>query len=331
MKLKLSDPSVEDVALEDIDGDDYGYFVDAQTKVTYRLRKSVLLAWITQEGEFGGGGAPAAHAASHATGGTDPITPASIGAATVAENAAAANAAAAAAQAADDAAALAVGAQGMADNAVAAAGIAQATADTAAAAAVAAQDAVDAITPASIGAATVAEAGNALTAAQNAQNTADDAATAATAAQGTADNAVAAAGIAQATADGAATAASTHSARTDNPHSTTAAQVGADPKTTVQTAHTAATLTLANADNNQHRALNTASNSIAISIPNTLAFPFVWTARKSSASNSVTITTGAGLITPKASGTVPVTAVDAYITIFAESSTVAAVFVTVAT
>jgi len=218
-----------------------------------------------------------------------------------------------------------------ADNAQAAADDAQTTADTAAAAAVAAQDAVDAITPASIGAATVAEAGNALTAAQNAQNTADDAATAATAAQGTADNAVAAAGIAQATADGAATAASTHSARTDNPHSTTAAQVGADPKTTVQTAHTAATLTLANADNNQHRALNTASNSIAISIPDTLAFPFVWTARKSSASNSVTITTGAGLITPKASGTVPVTAVDAWITVFAESSTVAAVFVTVAT
>lgn len=122
-----------------------------------------------------------------------------------------------------------------------------------------------------------------------------------------------------------------HTGNTDNPHATTAAQVGADPKTTVQTAHTAATLTLANADNNQHRALNTASNSIAISIPDTLTFPFVWTARKSSASNSVTITTGAGLITPKASGTVPVTAVDAWITIFAESSTVAAVFVTVAT
>lgn len=179
-------------------------------------------------------------------------------------------------------------------------------------------------TPAGIGAATVAEV-------QTAQSTADGAASAATAAQGTANNAVTAAGVAQTTADGAATAASTHSARTDNPHSVTAAQVGADPKTTVQTAHTTSTLTLANADNNQHRALNTASNSIAISIPDTLTFPFVWTARKSSASNSVTITTGAGLITPKVSGTVPVTAVDAWITIFAESSTVAAVFVTVAT
>jgi len=126
-------------------------------------------------------------------------------------------------------------------------------------------------------------------------------------------------------------AAGTHIANTSNPHSVTAAQVGADPKTTVQTAHTTSTLTLANADHNQHRALNTTSNSIAISIPNDLTFPFAWTARKSSASNSVTITTGAGLITPKVSGTVPVTAVDAWITIFAESSTVAAVFVTVAT
>ncbi len=125
-------------------------------------------------------------------------------------------------------------------------------------------------------------------------------------------------------------AAGAHIASTSNPHSVTAAQVGADPKTTVQTAHTTSTLTLANADNNQHRALDTTSNSIAISIPDNLTFPFVWTARKSSASNSVTITTGAGLITPKASGTVPVTAVDAYITVFAESSTVAAVFVTVA-
>lgn len=118
-----------------------------------------------------------------------------------------------------------------------------------------------------------------------------------------------------------------HIASTSNPHSVTAAQVGADPKMVVQSAHTSSTLTLADADNNQHRALNTASNSIAISIPDDLTFPFVWTARKSSASNSVTITTGAGLITPKTSGTVPVTAVDSYITIFAESSTVAAVFV----
>lgn len=126
-------------------------------------------------------------------------------------------------------------------------------------------------------------------------------------------------------------AAGAHIANTSNPHAVTAAQVGADPKTTVQTAHTTSTLTLGNADNNQHRALDTTSNSIAISIPTDLTFPFVWTARKSSASNSVTITTGAGLITPKTSGTVPVTDVDAYITVFAESSTVAAVFVTVAT
>jgi hypothetical protein len=125
-------------------------------------------------------------------------------------------------------------------------------------------------------------------------------------------------------------AAGAHIVSTSNPHGVTAAQVGADPKLAVQTAHTAATLTLTDADHNKHRPLNTASNSIAISIPTTLTFPFVWTARKSSASNSVTITTGdAALITPKVSGTVPVTAVDAYITIFAESSTVAAVFVTV--
>ena len=137
MRLKLSDPSVLDVELEDVDVLDYLYFVDDQEKVVFRLRMGVLLEWIEQEGEFGGGGggAPEAHAASHATDGADPITPASIGAATTAENAAAANAAAAAAQAADDAAALAVGAQGTADNAVTAAGIAQTTADDAATAA----------------------------------------------------------------------------------------------------------------------------------------------------------------------------------------------------
>lgn len=105
MKLKLSDPSIQDVALEDIDADDYLYFVDAQTKVTGRLRKSVLLAWITQEGEFGGGGGPPdAHATSHAAAGSDPVTPAAIGAATTGALAAVATTAGNAATAASGAA-----------------------------------------------------------------------------------------------------------------------------------------------------------------------------------------------------------------------------------
>ena len=120
-----------------------------------------------------------------------------------------------------------------------------------------------------------------------------------------------------------------HTGNTSNPHSVTAAQVGADPKLAVQTAHTASTLTLADADHNKHRPLNTADNSIAISIPDTLRAGFVWTGRKSSASNSVTFATGSGLITPTFYGSSTITANGALICVFVESSSVAVVSVTV--
>lgn len=80
MKTKLSDPSVEDVDLADVTDVDYLYFVDHETKRTKRLRVDVLRAAV---GGGGGGGPPTAHAASHASGGSDPVTPASIGAPTV--------------------------------------------------------------------------------------------------------------------------------------------------------------------------------------------------------------------------------------------------------
>lgn len=77
MKSKLSIKSA--VTLENVDGVDFIYFVDQQTLETLRLELSVLLAWLEQEIEPA---APAAHAASHAAAGGDPITPAAIGAAT---------------------------------------------------------------------------------------------------------------------------------------------------------------------------------------------------------------------------------------------------------
>lgn len=50
MKTKLSDESrVQDVALENVDGVDYLYFVDAETKQTFRLPLATLLAWLGQE------------------------------------------------------------------------------------------------------------------------------------------------------------------------------------------------------------------------------------------------------------------------------------------
>lgn len=96
----------------------------------------------------------------------------------------------------------------------------------------------------------------------------------------------------------------------------------------IATAHTASTKTLATYESGRHQALDTSSNSIAISIPDTLRPGFVWTGRKSSASNSVTFATGSGLITPTVIGPDPVTANGAVIRIFVESSAVAYVIVT---
>lgn len=97
----------------------------------------------------------------------------------------------------------------------------------------------------------------------------------------------------------------------------------------IATAHTASTKTLATYESGRHQALDTSSNSIAISIPDTLRAGFVWTGRKSSASNSVTFATGSGLITPTFYGSSTITANGALICVFVESSSVAVVSVTV--
>lgn len=97
----------------------------------------------------------------------------------------------------------------------------------------------------------------------------------------------------------------------------------------IATAHTASTKTLATYESGRHQALDTSSNSIAISIPDTLRAGFVWTGRKSSASNSVTFATGSGLITPTFYGSSTITANGALICVFVESSSVAVVTVTV--
>lgn len=97
----------------------------------------------------------------------------------------------------------------------------------------------------------------------------------------------------------------------------------------IATAHTASTKTLATYESGRHQALDTSSNSIAISIPDTLRAGFVWTGRKSSASNSVTFATGSGLITPTFYGSSTITANGALICVFVESSSVAIVSVTV--
>ena len=92
---------------------------------------------------------------------------------------------------------------------------------------------------------------------------------------------------------------------------------------------TASTKTLATYESGRHQTLDTSSNSIAISIPDTLRAGFVWTGRKSSASNSVTFATGSGLITPTFYGSSTITANGALICVFVESSSVAVVSVTV--
>lgn len=97
----------------------------------------------------------------------------------------------------------------------------------------------------------------------------------------------------------------------------------------IAAAHNASTKTLATYESGRHQALDTSSNSIEISIPDTLRAGFVWTGRKSSASNSVTFATGSGLITPTFYGSSTITANGALICVFVESSSVAAVFVTV--
>ncbi|MBI5646698.1 MAG: hypothetical protein HY962_07175 [Ignavibacteriae bacterium] len=113
-------------------------------------------------------------------------------------------------------AAAAVAAQGTADAAGAAAATAQSTADGAASAAATAQS----------------TANGAASAAATAQSTADGAASAAATAQSTANGAASAAATAQSTADGAASTISSHAANTNNPHSVTAAQVGAPTTST---------------------------------------------------------------------------------------------------
>lgn len=95
--------------------------------------------------------------------------------------------------------------------------------------------------------------------------------------------------------------------------------------TPVQTAHTTSTKTLAAFESGTHTPLNTTSNSIAISIPDTLRVGWCATYRKSSASNSVTFTTGAGLITPTFYGQSTATANGTLISVFVEAAGVALV------
>lgn len=112
-----------------------------------------------------------------------------------------------------------------------------------------------------------------------------------------------------------------------NPHAVTAAQVGADPKMAITAEHTTATRVLTDADHNRHQRLNTASNAIAVSIPNTLTVPFSWTARMPSGANPVTFAAGAGLITPEFIGQNTATDAGTWLHVFVESSTYASVAV----
>ena len=120
----------------------------------------------------------------------------------------------------------------------------------------------------------------------------------------------------------------TRAARADHVHARpTLTELGAEVVGGVTATHTAATLTLDSTYHNKHTPLDTSSNSIAIEIPDTLDASFSWTGRKISASNSVTFNTGAGLITPSFRGQNTCTADDTDITVFAESSSVALVYI----
>lgn len=89
--------------------------------------------------------------------------------------------------------------------------------------------------------------------------------------------------------------------------------------------HTAATLTLAPSDRNTHRALDASSNAIAIEIPNTLPVGWFCHLRVADITAGITISTGAGLITPTYYGVNAISAVDTLIDILVESSSVALV------
>lgn len=185
------------------------------------------------------------HAARHAEGGQDPLTPGTIGAATSAQVAAAQTTATTALNNATTAQTTATTALNTANNAQTTAGNAQSTANAAAgdasnAIATANNAQNDALNALSVAGAAQSAADNANSNAGNAQSTADAAIISASNAQSTANdahnnaasalteaqNAASAASTAQGTADAAYSVATAHEARTDNPHSVTAAQVG---------------------------------------------------------------------------------------------------------
>lgn len=77
MRTKLSNETrIQDVAVESVDGVDYVYFVDAQTKLPYRLRISVLQAWLAENGPVGPQGPAGPAGADGAPGPEGPQGPA---------------------------------------------------------------------------------------------------------------------------------------------------------------------------------------------------------------------------------------------------------------
>lgn len=148
-----------------------------------------------------------------------------------------------------------------------------------------------------------------------------------------------------------------HISNTSNPHSVTAAQIGAlpapggtttangivtgsgtagaavavstttladlEPHAGVQSAHAGGNRLLAAGDHNRHQVLSAAT---VIQIPNTLPAGFSWTARMDGAF-SVTFASGGSYLTPKLYGKTAATLADTLIHVFVESSTVA--FVTI--